>query len=323
MCKMRARTEIIGLELATRWFQQLQDTLTAGFERLDGAAKFSEDKWEREGGGGGRSRVLVDGAVFEKLGVNFSDVHGDMPEAFASEVPGSGTSFRASGVSIVAHTQNPWVPGFHANVRMIHKGDKIWCGGGADLTPYYGDLEDAQHFHRTFKKACDAHSEAFYPRFKAWCDRYFYLPHREETRGYGGIFFDYVGLAKSELPARSVARNPDVLEDAVPVETAWSLARRVGQSLLDAYAPIVTRHKDRPFTEAQREWQLVRRGRYAEFNLLYDRGTQFGLRTGGRVESILMSMPPLTRWSYNVQPAAGTPEAELIDYLRPRDWLES
>lgn len=311
----------ITVKGAAAWFQQLQDAICKSFARVDGDAVFEEDVWERDGGGGGRSRVISGGKVWEKGGVNFSEVHGEMDPAFAKQVPGSGSTFHAAGVSIVMHPQSPLVPGFHANVRVIQKGDRTWVGGGADLTPYYPKEADCVHFHTTFKEVCDEFDPFWYPRFKNWCDRYFYLPHREEMRGIGGLFFDYVGLAQSDLPEGVARRSPLALEDAVPLSTAWLFAVQVGRKLLEAYIPIVESARSQPYTDAQKEFQLYRRGRYAEFNLLYDRGTQFGLKTGGRVESILMSMPPLTRWTYNYQPAPGTAEAALDAFLQPREWI--
>lgn len=283
-------------------FLKLQDRICAALESLDGAARFHEDHWQRTGGGGGRTRVLISKGVFEKAGVNFSEVHGQMTEEFASQIPGSGREFYATGISLVLHPYNPHVPTVHANFRFIAKGDRQWFGGGADLTPYYLNSDDTIHFHRVWKVCCDRHrGVANYARMKADCDRYFFLPHRGEARGVGGIFFDYL---EGNLPE------------------IFGFVRDAGGSFLNAYVPIVERRRNDPFTESQREWQLFRRGRYVEFNLLYDRGTIFGLKTGGRTESILMSLPPLVRWGYDVQPSAGSPEAELIEVLRsPRDWI--
>jgi coproporphyrinogen III oxidase len=282
------------------FIQKLQDDICAGLERLDGQGRFHEDRWERPGGGGGRSRVLEDGAVLEKAGVNTSVVFGELEEAFAKKLQGEGRQFWAGGLSLVLHPRNPFVPTVHANYRFIHQGGKAWFGGGADLTPYYLFEEDAVHFHRTLKAACDKHDPAYYPRFKATCDKYFYLRHREETRGVGGIFFEDVG---GEL------------------EREFEFVKDAGLSFLPAYLPIAERRKDTPYTEAHRFWQEVRRGRYVEFNLVYDRGTIFGLETRGRTESILMSLPPQVRWRYEHHPKAGTHEAKLLDVLRnPRDW---
>jgi coproporphyrinogen III oxidase len=278
----------------------LQRQICAAIERVDGQAKFQLDSWQRAGGGGGLTGILSDGAVFEKAGVNTSVVHGELTKEMQSALPGDGPSFFATGVSLVLHPQNPYVPTTHANFRFLRRGRTAWFGGGADLTPYYPFLNDAAHFHRQLAAACNRHDPDFYRRFKAWCDEYFYLRHRQETRGVGGIFFDY-------LPA-----------DLPSVLPFWKDA---GAAFLPAYLPIVERRKDTPFGERQRRFQLYRRGRYVEFNLLYDRGTVFGLRTDGRVESILMSLPPLVRWDYDVRPEPGSEEAQLADFLRPRDYL--
>lgn len=283
------------------YFRSLQDRITEGLERVDGSGKFREDTWERPGGGGGRSRVMVEGGVFEKAGVNFSEVFGEMSEEFAKQVPGSGRQFTATGVSLVLHPRNPLVPTVHANFRFLTKGDRSWFGGGADLTPYYPFREDVIAFHRTWKRVCDRHSAvANYQAMKEECDRYFFLAHRNEPRGVGGIFFDYL---EGDL------------------EQIFAFVRDAGDAFLDSYVPIVERRKALPYTEAQRRFQLVRRGRYVEFNLLYDRGTVFGLKTGGRVESILMSLPLNVRWEYDYHPEPGSPEAELYEvYLKPRNW---
>ncbi len=311
-----------NLDIAVPWFKELQDAICAALEALDGKARFIEDKWKRDAGGGGRTRVISGGDVFEKGGVNFSEVHGEMDPAYSSQVPGDGHTFRAAGVSLVLHPRSPMVPVVHANVRMIQKGSSCWVGGGCDLTPYYPKEADAVHFHTTMKSACDAFDPTWYPRFKSWCDRYFYLPHRGEMRGVGGIFYDYIGLAASELPESSRQRNPLVLQEAVPLDQAWRFTQEVGRKFLEAYIPIAESRRAEPTTEAHRQFQLYRRGRYVEFNLLYDRGTQFGLRTGGRPESILMSMPPLVRWTYGFTPDSGSREAELDAFLQPRDWAQ-
>jgi coproporphyrinogen III oxidase len=288
-------------ERAATYFGELQQRITAALEEVDGAGRFREDAWDRPGGGGGRSRVLTDGAVFEKAGVNFSDVSGQMSEEFAGQVPGEGRDFTACGISLVLHPLNPLVPTVHANFRFLTKGERRWFGGGADLTPYYPFREDVIHFHRVWQAVCRRHpAPVDYARFKKWCDDYFYLPHRGEARGIGGIFFDYI--------------DGD--------ESVFAFVQDAGNSFLDAYLPSVRRHKDEPYTERQRAFQEFRRGRYVEFNLLYDRGTLFGLKTGGRTESILMSLPPRVRWLYDYHPEAGSREAELYDYLRPRDWAD-
>lgn len=290
----------IVYERAAGYFRDLQDRICIGLEAVDGQGRFREDAWEREGGGGGRSRVLADGGVFEKAGVNCSDVHGEFSEEFARQVPGEGRAFKATGVSLVLHPRNPMVPTVHANFRFLVKGEKWWFGGGSDLTPYYPYREDVVHFHRTWKTVCDRHApQVDYAKLKKWCDEYFYLPHRNEHRGVGGIFFDYLEGDFDRL---------------------FAFVRDAGSAFLDSYLPIVSRRRSDPYSEAQREFQLIRRGRYVEFNLLYDRGTIFGLKTGGRIESILMSLPPLVRWTYDYDPAPGSREAELFEFLKPRDW---
>ncbi|MCS6915094.1 MAG: oxygen-dependent coproporphyrinogen oxidase [Myxococcota bacterium] len=278
----------------------LQQRICTALEDIDGVGRFRFDLWERPGGGGGRSGVLAEGAVFEKAGVNISTVFGELEEEFAKSLPGDGLHFYATGISLVLHPRSPMVPATHANFRFLRRGNVAWFGGGADLTPYYPFHEDAVHFHRTLKEACDRHGTDLYPRFKAWCDEYFFLKHRGETRGVGGIFFDY-------------------LQDDLP--RTYAFWRDVGEAFLPAYVPIVQRRRNLPYGERERRFQLYRRGRYVEFNLLYDRGTVFGLRTAGRVESILMSLPPLVRWDYGYVPEPGSREAELMDFLRPRDWL--
>ena len=279
------------------WLRGLQDTICRGLEELDGRAKFKEDAWQRDGGGGGRTRVMVDGGVFEKAGVGFSDVAGELPADFAATLPGEGRTFRATGVSLVLHPRSPLIPTVHANFRCLEKGGHRWFGGGADLTPYYPVREDIEHFHRTWKAVCDRHDATHYPKFKKWCDEYFFLPHREETRGVGGLFFDY-------------------LEEAT-----FPFVKDCGEAFLDAYVPIARRRAGDTYGDAERSWQLLRRGRYVEFNLVYDRGTTFGLKTRGRTESILMSLPPLVRWGYDERPEVGSREAALLEHLKPTDWL--
>jgi coproporphyrinogen III oxidase len=285
---------------AGEFFRGLQDRFCAGLERVDGAATFREDTWQRPGGGGGRTRVIGDGRVFEKGGVNFSEVHGEFSPEFARQLPGDGLSFTAAGVSLVMHPRSPLVPTVHANFRFLTHGSKAWFGGGADLTPYYPFKEDVVHFHRTWKTVCDEHpAVADHTKMKRDCDEYFFLKHRNEARGVGGIFFDY----------------------ADATEPMFDFVRAAGDRFLDAYVPIVERRKGLPFTPEQRFFQEVRRGRYVEFNLVYDRGTIFGLKTDGRTESILMSLPPVVRYLYDYRPVPGTPEAELTEYwLKPRDW---
>jgi coproporphyrinogen III oxidase len=288
----------------------LQDRICAAVEAEDGGACFEEDLWERPEGGGGRSRVLSEGAVLEKGGVGFSHVFGPgLPASATAHRPElAGRSFQALGVSLVFHPRNPYAPTTHMNVRFFvaeREGHEPvwWFGGGFDLTPYYGFEADAVHWHCTAREACAPFGEDVYPRFKKWCDEYFLLRHRNEPRGIGGIFFD------------------DLNEGGFP--RCFAFLRSVGDHLLPAYLPILRRRKDMPYGERERDFQLYRRGRYVEFNLVWDRGTLFGLQTGGRTESILMSLPPLVRWRYDWRPEPGTPEARLYEeFLRPREWAE-
>lgn len=299
----------INIDEIKAYYLDLQDRICSGLEQEDGKAKFVEDAWEREEGGGGRTRVLTEGSVFEQAGVNFSHVHGaNLPASATAHRPElAGRQFIAMGVSLVIHPHNPYVPTSHANVRFFiatkEDADPIWWfGGGFDLTPYYPFLEDVKQWHETAKQACDPFGENIYPRYKKWCDEYFYLKHRGETRGVGGLFFD------------------DLNEGGF--EHCFGLMKSIGDHYIKAYRPIVTRRKDTPYGERERDFQLYRRGRYVEYNLVYDRGTLFGLQTGGRTESILMSLPPLVKWRYNWKPEPGTPEADLYEnYLKPRDWL--
>ena len=287
----------------------LQDDLCAALEAEDGSARFHEDAWDRPEGGGGRSRVLHDGTVFEQAGINFSHVHGDSLPAAASERRPelAGRSFQAMGVSLVIHPHNPYVPTSHANVRFFiaeHPDAEPvwWFGGGFDLTPYYGFDEDCRHWHATARAACAPFGEDVYPRYKQWCDEYFHLPHRNEQRGVGGLFFD-------DLDTWGFAH-------------CFAFMRSVGDHFRTAYLPLVQKRRATPYGERERQFQLYRRGRYVEFNLLFDRGTKFGIQSGGRTESILMSLPPLARWQYGYQPEPGSPEEALTShYLTPRDWL--
>jgi coproporphyrinogen III oxidase len=293
---------------AARYFEGLQRHICTVVEELEGhgggKARFCEDRWEHPSGGGGITRVLSDGAVFEKAGVNFSEVRGSFSEQLAASMPGKGTAFAATGISVVIHPRNPHVPTVHANFRHICKGSgeerAAWFGGGSDLTPYYPRREDVIHFHRIWKEVCERHTVADYQRFKKWCDEYFYLPHRGEARGVGGIFFDYL---------------------TNPLAEVFDFVRDAGDHFLSAYVPVVQRRLEEPFSDKERRWQLIRRGRYVEFNLLYDRGTMFGLKTFGRVESILMSLPLQVMWGYNEVPTPGSLEAELLEFLKPRDWV--
>lgn len=292
-----------------QYLMDLQDRICADLEVADGGGTFVEDSWDREEGGGGRSRVLTEGVVIEKGGVNFSHVFGtEMPASATAHRPElAGRSFQAMGVSLVIHPNNPFVPTSHANVRFFiaeKEGEAPvwWFGGGYDLTPYYGNREDCRSWHQTAKDALDPFGEHYYPKMKKWCDDYFHLKHRDEPRGVGGLFFD------------------DLNE--LGFEQSFAFMRAVGDSFSKAYCPIVAKRKDTDFGEKERNFQLYRRGRYVEFNLVFDRGTLFGLQTGGRTESILMSLPPLVRWEYDWHPEPGTPEAELYDiYLQPQDWL--
>jgi coproporphyrinogen III oxidase len=287
---------------ASRYFQTLQEEICSALEGLDGSAKFSNEVWERPGGGGGTTRVLQGGNVFEKAGVNFSAVFGELPDRMAERMNASTKEFFASGVSLVIHPLSPMVPTVHANFRYFELGNgDSWFGGGSDLTPYYPFDEDIIHFHAVMKSACDSCDPLLYPRFKKSCDEYFFLKHRGEARGVGGIFFDYL------------RGEP---------ETTFALVQAVGGAFLESYVPIVRRRMGEQWTERERRWQLVRRGRYVEFNLLYDRGTLFGLETNGRAESILMSLPPMVRWEYDFRVEEGSPEARLITLLQhPREWV--
>lgn len=314
----------------SRFMKQLQDEITEQLTKLDGVGRFHEDSWERPEGGGGRSRVLRDGAIFEQAGVNFSEVWGSHlpPSILAQRPEAAGHGFYATGTSLVLHPKNPYVPTVHLNYRYFEAGPVWWFGGGADLTPYYPFAEDAVHFHKTLKEACDQHHLEYYPVFKRWCDEYFYLKHRQESRGVGGIFFDYQdgqGLLYCGSDPNGQAAIYSNQQDA-PVGRSWedlfTLVQDCGKAFLPAYVPIVERRQGKKYGDRERNFQLYRRGRYVEFNLVYDRGTIFGLQTNGRTESILMSLPPLVRWEYGYQPEPNTPEAELYEtFLKPQDWV--
>lgn len=303
------------IERVKKYLLELQDSICRGLETEDGSGRFEEDLWERKAGGGGRTRVLEQGDVFEQAGVNFSHVFGNRlpPSATAARPELEGRDFQALGISLVIHPRNPHVPTSHANVRFFiankpgagnDEDDSVWWfGGGYDLTPYYPNIEDVVHWHQTVKDTCQPFGDDVYPRYKQWCDDYFYLKHRNETRGVGGLFFD------------------DLNE--WDFERCFDFMQTIGNSYLPAYLPIVKRRKQTEYNERERAFQLYRRGRYVEFNLVYDRGTLFGLQSGGRTESILMSLPPLVSWRYNYQPKTGSAEAELDNYLKPRDWLAS
>lgn len=300
----------MDIEAVADYLAALQGRICDALAEVDGTAQFAEERWQREAGGGGCSRILADGAVFEQAGVNYSRVSGDaLPPAATAQRPElAGRRWQALGLSLVVHPKNPYVPTSHMNVRFFAaqqdgEAPLWWFGGGYDLTPCYGFEQDVVHWHRAAQRACAPFGADRYPRYKRWCDDYFFLKHRNEARGVGGIFFD-------DLNEGGFGRCFDFL-------------RSVGDSYLDAYLPIVRRRCDTSYGERERDFQLYRRGRYVEFNLLWDRGTLFGLQSGGRTESILMSMPPLVRWRYHWQPQPGTPEAELYErFLPPRDWLD-
>jgi len=299
----------VNIETVIEFLKSLQNNICSALEAVDGTGQFVEDNWTREEGGGGRTRVMTHGAVIEQGGVNFSEVSGDKlpPSASAHRPELAGRSWRACGVSLVIHPNNPHIPTSHANVRFFiaeKEGEAPvwWFGGGFDLTPFYPVKEDVVHWHQTAKLLCQPFGESVYDEHKKWCDEYFYLKHRNETRGVGGLFFD------------------DLNE--WDFDTCLNYIKAVGQGFIDAYVPIMQKRKNSEFSEQQRQFQLYRRGRYVEFNLVFDRGTLFGLQSGGRTESILMSMPPLARWEYNYQPEATSKEAELASYLVPQNWLE-
>jgi coproporphyrinogen III oxidase len=299
----------VNIQAVETYLRDLQNRICVAFEQLDGTAKFQHDVWTRPEGGGGESRVLADGAVFERAGVNFSDVSGaKLPPAATAQRPElSGRGVRAMGVSLVVHPRNPYQPTAHANVRFLVAeapgAEPVWWfGGGFDLTPYYGFEEDVRHWHATARDACAPFGAQVHPKLKQWCDDYFFLKHRNEPRGVGGLFFD------------------DWREGGF--DASFALMRSVGDHLLPAYLPIAQRRKDMPYGQRERDWQLYRRGRYVEFNLVWDRGTLFGLQSGGRIESILMSMPPLAAWRYDYQPEPGSAEARLYEeFLIRKDWL--
>lgn len=295
-------------QLVVDYLTQLQDSICQSLVAVDGKS-FSEDAWQHTSGGGGRTRVLSGGSVIEKGGVNFSHVMGDsLPTAATNKRPELvGKKFEAMGVSLVIHPNNPFAPTSHMNVRFFIAGADTeepvwWFGGGFDMTPYYGFEDDAKHWHETARAACQPFGDDIYPQYKQWCDEYFYLPHRDEQRGIGGLFFDDLNQAG--------------------FDQSFAFMQSIGDHYLKAYLPILERRKDTPFEQAHRDWQLLRRGRYVEFNLVHDRGTLFGLQSGGRTESILMSMPPKVAWEYRAEPSIGSPEHDLLDqYLIAKDWL--
>ncbi len=287
-------------EIATA-YQTIQDEICAGLELADGLGKFEQEIWEREGGGGGRTRILQNGAIIEKGGVNFSAVHGKLPEPIKKAFGVSEEDFFATGISIVIHPNHPWVPIIHMNIRYFELSDEVrWFGGGIDLTPHYIISEDAQFFHQGLKKVCDSFDKTFYQEFKTWADNYFYIKHREETRGIGGIFYD-----------RLSPKTANIAWDEI-----FEFSKALGRSFLPLYTELIARNRGKAFTQEHKDWQYQRRSRYAEFNLVYDAGTKFGLETNGRIESILMSLPPQANWVYNFMPTEGSLEAETLSLLK-------
>lgn len=293
------------------YIQELQDTITSKLEEVDGVATFKEDLWKRPEGGGGRTRVIENGAIFEKGGVNISAVHGKLPKALQENFKVSDTDFFACGLSLVLHPKSPFIPTVHANWRYFEmydeNGDVVtnWFGGGQDLTPYYLFDEDAVHFHKVCKEACDKHHSEFYPKFKETCDKYFWNAHRNEARGVGGLFFDYLKQTEE-----------------FSIEDRYYFVTEIGNSFLNSYVPIVEKRRNSNYNQQHKDWQEVRRGRYVEFNLVHDKGTLFGLKTNGRIESILMSLPPVVQWKYDHHPDENSQEAYLINVLKnPKDWV--
>ncbi len=298
-------------EIFSKFIDQLQQDICNGLEQEDGLAKFQADEWTRPGGGGGKSMVIQNGNVFEKGGVNVSKVYGKLPDTMMEKFGVTDSDFFACGISLVIHPKNPYVPTTHANFRYFELYDKdgyiskYWFGGGQDLTPYYFFEEDAVHFHRVCKTFCDNHHKDYYAKFKKWCNEYFFNSHRNEARGIGGIFFDYL------------SENDEMSKDQL-----YAFVKEAGENFLNCYLPIVSKRKNLPYSQAQRDWQEIRRGRYVEFNLVHDRGTLFGLKTNGRIESILMSLPPHVQWRYEHHPEIGTPEHELVEVLtHERDYV--
>lgn len=304
---MTENTTSLTKEQVAADYQQIQDEICAALEQLDGKAKFEEEKWEREGGGGGRTRIIQNGNVLEKGGVNFSGVFGDLPQAVKRSLDVEANEFFATGISIVIHPNHPMVPIIHMNIRYFEMpstmtGDQKpirWFGGGIDLTPHYIFEEDGSFFHQSLKNVCDQFYHDFYNRFKLWADDYFFIRHRNETRGIGGIFYDRL-----------------IANDDLSWETIFEFSKALGRSFIPIYTELVNRNRDKPFTEAQQLWQYQRRSRYAEFNLVYDAGTKFGLETNGRIESILMSLPPTAKWVYNFQPQPGSEEEKTLSLLK-------
>jgi len=296
---------MISKEEISNAFQVLQDKICQGLELLDAKSKFVEDQWTRPEGGGGKSRVIQNGNVFEKGGVNFSAVFGKAPVFLQKELQNSESKFFATGVSIVIHPQSPYVPIIHMNVRYFEMDETKWFGGGIDLTPVYFFEDDVRFFHRHLKSICDKFNKSYYPEFKSWADDYFFIRHRNETRGAGGIFFDHL------KPSAEVT-----------ADRLFEFVIATGEAFIPVYSEIVNRNRDKSFGEREKAWQLLRRGRYAEFNLVYDRGTKFGLETDGRTESILMSLPPLASWTYNYKPLPGSEEEKTQQMLgKGLDWI--
>jgi coproporphyrinogen III oxidase len=309
-------------EEITDWFKQLQDAICSALEMEDGKGKFAEENWTREEGGGGRTRILQQGNVIEKGGVNFSAVHGALPEHISevlqtsrsqpllNSAQTSANQFYATGVSIVIHPHNPMVPIIHMNVRYFEMSNGTWWfGGGIDLTPHYIDESDAQFFHSTLKTVCDKHKHNYYPDFKKWADDYFFIPHRQETRGIGGIFFDKLSHTTNN-------------EQTPTKEQLFAFVQEIGNAFAPIYTALMHKNKNKPYTEANKQWQLLRRGRYVEFNLVYDKGTKFGLETNGRIESILMSLPQMASWTYNYTPQPDSPEEKTLSLLKKNiNWV--
>lgn len=297
---------MINKEQIASDYRKIQDEICSGLEKADGVSSFEEEIWEREGGGGGRTRIIRNGAIIEKGGVNFSAVHGELPDVIKNSFKVDSSDFFATGVSIVIHPEHPWIPIIHMNIRYFELNDQVrWFGGGIDLTPHYIIDEDAQFFHRSLKGVCDAYSSKFYPEFKEWADRYFYIPHRNETRGIGGVFYDRLTPEKTGLS----------------FEEIFEFSKSLGRSFVPIYTELINRNKDKAFTEAHKRWQYIRRSRYVEFNLVYDAGTKFGLETNGRIESILMSLPPQANWEYEHIPEKGSDEDKTLSLLKKGiDW---
>lgn len=288
-------------------YKTIQNEITSGLEALDGQSTFEEELWQREGGGGGRTRIIQQGNILEKGGVNFSAVHGKLPEPIRKSFGVEEDDFFATGVSIVIHPNNPWVPIIHMNIRYFELGEEVrWFGGGIDLTPHYIVEDDARFFHQQMKDVCDRHHDSFYTEFKAWADRYFYIKHRQETRGIGGVFYDKLTPEKTSLTN----------------EQLFAFSCDLGRTFVPTYTELVNRNRHKEFSQTEKEWQLLRRGRYVEFNLVYDAGTRFGLETNGRIESILMSLPAQANWAYDFKPEAGSKEEETLSFLKKEiNWL--